>query len=198
MLGDFFKNYLLDLTTVLNKIDEKEYEALIANLTTALENKALIFICGNGGSASTASHFAGDINKGASYGKEKRFKVICLNDNIPTIMAYANDVSYNDIFVEQLKNFMNKNDLLIGISGSGNSENILRAIRYCNENGGVSFGISGLGGGKLREIAGKSLVIQSNDMQKVEDAHLVIVHSIMQWFNRSQSTPLVSGYRGTG
>ncbi|OGW15613.1 MAG: hypothetical protein A2035_02760 [Nitrospirae bacterium GWA2_42_11] len=113
-------------------------------------------------------------------------------------MAYANDVSYNDIFVEQLRNFMNKNDLLIGISGSGNSENVLRAIRYCNENGGVTFGICGLGGCKLREIAGKSLIIQSNDMQKVEDAHLIIVHSIMQWFNLTQSTPLVSGDRSAG
>src|SRR3972149_926434 len=133
MPGDLFKSYLADLTAVLNKIDKKEYEVLIDNLTIALENEAHIFICGNGGSASTASHFACDINKGASYGKEKRFKVICLSDNIPTIMAYANDVSYNDIFVEQLKNFLKRDDLLIGISGSGNSENVLRAIGYCNE-----------------------------------------------------------------
>lgn len=100
---------------------------------------------------------------------------------MPTIMAYANDVSYNDIFVEQLKNFMKKDDLIIGISGSGNSENVLKVIIYGNEHSGKTFGICGYGGGRLKDIAQKSLVVNSNDMQKVEDIHLILLHSAMQY-----------------
>lgn len=179
----FFKNYLLELTGIINMIDAKEFESLVGELASAYERQANIFICGNGGSAATASHFACDINKGVSFGKEKRFRVICLNDSIPTITAYSNDVSYESIFVEQLKNFMNEGDLLIGVSGSGNSENVLRAVRYANEIKAKTFGICGYGGGRLKGTAQKSLVVNSNDMQKVEDAHLIILHCVMQWFN---------------
>lgn len=179
----FLKDYLLELTDIINMIDAKEFESLVGELASAHEKQSNIFICGNGGSAATASHFACDINKGVSFGKEKRFRVICLNDSIPTIMAYSNDVSYDSIFVEQLKNFMNAGDLLIGISGSGNSGNVLNAVRYANESGGKTFGICGYGGGRLKDTAQKSLVVKSNDMQKVEDAHLIILHCVMQWFN---------------
>ncbi|MBI3378874.1 MAG: SIS domain-containing protein [Nitrospirae bacterium] len=179
----FLKNYLLELTGIINMIDAKEFESLVGELAGAYEKQSNIFICGNGGSAATASHFACDINKGVSFGKEKRFRVICLNDSIPTIMAYSNDVSYDSIFVEQLKNFMNAGDLLIGISGSGNSGNVLNAVRYANEKGGKTFGICGYGGGRLKGTAQKSLVVNSKDMQKVEDAHLIILHCVMQWFN---------------
>lgn len=179
----FFKNYLTELNNILSAIDTKEFEVFIEELAGAYERQSNIFICGNGGSAATAAHFVCDINKGVSFGKEERFRVICLSDNIPTLMAYANDVSYDSIFIEQLKNFMNINDLVVGVSGSGNSENVLRAIRYGNENGGRTFGICGCGGGKLKDIAQKSLVVYSDDMQKVEDAHLIIFHCIMQWFS---------------
>jgi D-sedoheptulose 7-phosphate isomerase len=179
----FFRNYLTELSDILTTLNVKEFEYLINELTSAYERGANIFICGNGGSAATAAHFACDINKGVSFGKDKRFKIICLSDNIPTVMAYANDVSYNDIFVEQLKNFMNTGDLIIGVSGSGNSENILKAIIYANEHGGRTFGVCGYKGGRLKDTAMKSLVINSNDMQKVEDIHLIIFHCAMQWFN---------------
>lgn len=186
MPSAFLKNYLSELTGIINIIDAKEFESLVGELAGAYEKQSNIFICGNGGSAATASHFACDINKGVSFGKEKRFRVICLNDSIPTIMAYSNDVSYGSIFVEQLKNFMNTGDLLIGISGSGSSENVLKAVRYVNESGGKTFGICGCGGSRLKDSAQKSLVINSNDMQKVEDAHLIILHCVMQWFNAKQ------------
>lgn len=186
MPSEFLKNYLAELNNILSTIDTKEFEVFIEELTGAYKRQSNIFICGNGGSAATAAHFVCDINKGVSFGKEKRFRVICLSDNIPTLMAYANDVSYDSIFIEQLKNFMNTNDLVVGVSGSGNSENVLRAIRYGNENGGRTFGICGCGGGKLKDIAQKSLVINSNDMQKVEDSHLIILHCVMQWFNAKQ------------
>ncbi len=103
-----------------------EFEEFIAELDRAYRREANIFIFGNGGSAATASHFACDMNKGVGHGKDKKFKVMCLNDNLPTLLAYANDVSYEDVFVEQLKNFMGEGDLVVGISGSGNSENVVR------------------------------------------------------------------------
>jgi D-sedoheptulose 7-phosphate isomerase len=178
--SDFLKKYLRELNELFDTINAKEFEALIESLKDAYGKKSQIFVCGNGGSASTASHIACDLNKGVNFEKDKRFKIICLSDNIPTIMAYANDVSYNEIFAEQLKNYMSKNDLIIGISSSGNSENVLKAIRFGNENGGKTFGICGYGGGKLKDIAQRSLVINCNDTQKVEDIHLIIFHCAMQ------------------
>lgn len=181
MPAQFLKNYLSELGSIFSEINVKEFEDFIGELIEAYNRRSHIFICGNGGSAATASHFACDINKGVSFGKEKRFKVICLNDNIPTMLAYANDISYEDVFIEQLKNFINKDDLIIGISGSGNSENVLRAISYGNDYEGRTFGVCGFGGGKLKKIAQKSIVMNSNDMQKVEDLHMILFHCAMQW-----------------
>lgn len=185
MSGQFFKEYLYELQAVLNSINSEEFTALMNELTDTFEGESQIFVFGNGGSATTASHFACDINKGVSYGKDKRFKILCLNDNISILMAYANDISYEDVFVEQLKNFMKRDDLVIGISGSGNSKNVLKAIEYANSNGGKTFGICGFGGGRLKEAARKSLVVNSNDMQKVEDAHLIILHCTMQYLYKN-------------
>lgn len=184
MPATFFKNYLRDLSNIFEGVHLQEFENLIGELKDAYDKRAQIFVCGNGGSASTASHFACDINKGVSWGMDKRFRMICLNDSIPTMLAYANDTSYNDVFVEQLRNFMNKGDLVIGISGSGNSENVLRAISYGNEHGGRTFGLCGFDGGKLKGLAQKTIVINNNDMQKVEDLHMIVFHCAMQFLCR--------------
>jgi len=181
----FLKNYLSELWNILDSVNPGEFDDLVEELIAAYERKAHIFVCGNGGSASTAGHFVGDINKGVSFGKEKKFRGICLSDNIATVMAYANDVSYHDIFVEQLKNFMDVADLIIGISGSGKSENILKAVLYANEHGGKTFGICGYGGGELKSLAQKSIVVNNNDMQKVEDVHFIILHCAMQYLERN-------------
>jgi len=186
MPSTFLNNYLSTLAAVLERISGKKFEEFIAELDRAYKRQTNIFIFGNGGSAATASHFACDLNKGVSYGKEKRFRVMCLNDNLPTLLAYANYVSYDDVFVEQLKNFMKKDDLVIGISGSGNSENVLKAIKYANEHSGKTFGLTGYDGGKLRKMAQKVLVVNSDDMQKIEDAHLILFHCVMQWFNTKE------------
>lgn len=184
MPSAFLRDYLNELNIIFSRINASEFESLVEELRSAYERQAHIFICGNGGSAATASHFVCDLNKGVSFRRDKRFKVICLNDNMPTVLAYANDVSYDDVFVEQLKNFICENNLVIGLSGSGNSVNVLKAIEYANKCGARSFGICGYGGGKLKETAHKSLVIDSRDMQKVEDIHLVIFHCIAQYFSR--------------
>jgi len=135
---------------------------------------------GNGGSSATASHYVCDFNKGISMNQDKKFKFICLNDNIPSLMAYANDLSFEDIFVEQLKNFYQKGDIVIGISGSGNSMNVLKAIDYANENGGVTVGLTGYSGGQLIEMVQHNVHIPIDDMQIAEDLHMVLDHCMMK------------------
>jgi D-sedoheptulose 7-phosphate isomerase len=135
---------------------------------------------GNGGSGSTASHVACDLNKGVSYGRQKRFRVISLNDNLPTLTAYANDVSYEDVFVEQLRNFLCPGDLVVGISGSGNSPNVLNAIAFANSLGAHTVGLCGFNGGKLAPMVKTPIIAPVHDMQKAEDVHLILLHAVMQ------------------
>ena len=182
-INNFTKNYLGDLKELINTIDINEITEFIKELENVYKDRKTIFIMGNGGSAATASHFACDINKGVSLKLQKKFKVLCLNDNIPIMLAYSNDISYDSIFIEQLKNFIMNKDLVIGISGSGNSKNVLNAIEYANKVGARTFGIIGCDGGKLKDIAKKSLIIKSFDMQKIEDCHMILVHLVMQYFS---------------
>lgn len=172
--------YLDKLKGAIDRLSREEIDGFMELLLSAHERDACIFIMGNGGSASTAGHFVCDMNKGISYGMKKRFRVISLADNQATMMAYANDVSYDDIFVEPLKNFLRPGDLVIGISGSGNSKNVLRAIEFANENGGVTVGLTGYNGGRLRQIAQHSVNANIDDMQVSEDLHMIVVHIAMQ------------------
>ena len=172
--------YLNRLQETIKRLDKEEINKFINMLLDARDNDCQIFIMGNGGSASTASHFCCDFNKGSSYGFNKRFKFICLNDNVPGMMAYANDVSYDDVFVEQLKNFFNPGDYVIGISGSGNSKNVLKAIEYANANGGITIGLTGFNGGKLKQICSHSVNMNVDDMQISEDLHMMMDHLSMK------------------
>ena len=165
---------------VLDNISKDDLNTLMNVLVQAKEDGKTIFIMGNGGSAATASHYVCDFNKGISYGKDKMFKFICLNDNIPTMMAYANDMSYADVFVGPLRNFMQAGDIVIGISGSGNSENVVRAIQYANENGGVTVGITGYSGGKMKQMSKYNVHVPVDDMQITEDLHMVLDHCMMK------------------
>lgn len=182
-MENFFLRYFQDLKNTLDKIDLDIFKKINELLFNALENRRQIFTMGNGGSGSTAAHLVCDLNKGISFGQRKKFKAICLNDNMPTLLAYANDVSYSDIFCEQLKNFMLEEDIVIGLSGSGNSKNVLKAFEYANKNGGITIGFSGFDGGQLSKIAKYPLVVPINDMQKCEDIHLILCHLIMQTIN---------------
>ena len=174
------KNYYNNLSNAINKISVDEIENCAKVLIKAHKNNNNIFICGNGGSASTASHFACDINKGVSYGLEKRFKIIPLTDNFATITAYSNDLNYEMIFVEQIKNFFQEKDVLIAISGSGNSKNVIKAVEFVNQNNGISIGWTGYDGGKLKEITNFSINANYNDMQICEDIHMSLVHVLMK------------------
>jgi D-sedoheptulose 7-phosphate isomerase len=178
--SSFAAEYIGRLKKVLDAFDGGTFAAMADAVLEAYSRDAHIFIMGNGGSGSTASHLACDINKGCCIDLEKKFKMICLNDNMPTMLALANDLSYEAVFVEQLKNFFNPGDLVIGISGSGNSENVLRAVGYAAANGGKTVGWSGFGGGRLASMVDLAFVVQSHDMQQVEDTHMVLAHMLMQ------------------
>ncbi len=178
---NFIDKYFSNLKTCIDKIDKKEIEKFLEILIDARDNNKTIFIMGNGGSASTASHFCCELNKGASYNKDKKFKVICLNDSISTILAYANDVNFEDIFKEQLKNFVQKGDVVIGISSSGNSKNILSAIEYANKVGAITIGLTGRDGGELKKLSKYSVNPNYDDLQISEDIHMIIVHLIYRY-----------------
>ncbi len=170
------QEYLDKLKSTIDRLNHDEINDFINLLLTARDEGRTIFIMGNGGSAATASHFCCDFNKGASYGYDKRFKFICLNDNTATMMAYSNDVAYEDAMVEQLKNFFMPGDYVIGISGSGNSKNVVKAIEYANDRGGVTIGLTGYQGGKLKQICAHSVNMGVDDMQISEDLHMMMDH----------------------
>lgn len=179
-MRSFSAEYIADLKEVLEGFPHEHFDRLIDAILTSYANENHIFVMGNGGSASTASHWVCDVNKGCCLDKQKKFKMICLNDSISTMLAYANDLSYEDIFVEQLKNFFHPGDLVIGISGSGNSPNVLKAIDYANNNGGITAGLCGFSGGRLHSMVDIPLLAEVNDIQKVEDIHMIVVHMAMQ------------------
>jgi len=173
-------NYLRTLQDTISAIDRSEIDVYLEILMTAYEQDATIFIFGNGGSAATASHFATDFNKGISYGLDKRFRVMALTDNFSTVSAYSNDTSYDDVFIEQIKNFIKDKDIAIGISGSGNSKNVIKAIEYANSRGNTTVGITGYDGGILRKIAKFSVNANVKDMQISEDIHMILCHLSMK------------------
>jgi len=174
-------SYCERLNAAVTAIDKKKIQQFIDVLLGHYESESQIFIFGNGGSAMTASHAVCDFNKGVCLDLEKKFKFICLNDNVATMLAYANDVAYADIFTLQLKNYLKPGDLVIGISGSGNSANVVSAMEYAKQKGAEIFSLCGYDGGKLRQIdPDNCLHTAVNDMQIVEDSHLVIIHMVMQ------------------
>jgi len=173
-------DYIQQLKKVLDDFPYENFEKMIATFLDAYDNGKRIFVMGNGGSASTASHWVCDINKGSCQNYNKKFKMICLNDSISTMLAYANDMSYQSIFVEQLRNFFTPGDIVIGISGSGNSLNVLKAIEFANDNGGTTIGLCGFSGGKLFNLVQIPILAPVNDMQKVEDFHMIVVHMTLQ------------------
>jgi D-sedoheptulose 7-phosphate isomerase len=172
----FAKNYLAGLTDVIGGIDPSAIEQAIAAIRDARDNDRTIFSCGNGGSASIASQMVVDLVKGGSYGKAKRIKMLGLTDSISTITAYSNDVSYDCVFVEQLRNWARPGDVLIAISGSGNSGNIIEAVEYANELGLSTIGCTTGEGGKLKDLATIPLMVPSSHMGHLEDCFFVMTH----------------------
>ena len=172
------QHYIDLVKSTLDALDPKALDALVEAFHTTYEKGGNIYTMGNGGSGASASHAAGDFLKGASYGLDKRFKMICLNDNLPSMMAIANDIGWESIFVEPLKNFLTQDDLVIGISGSGNSKNVVNALEYANANGATTVAMSGFKGGKISQIAAINVHAPVMDMEVTEDIHMVIFNIV--------------------
>lgn len=176
MLKDEIKRYFEREIAVIQALDYDELAEAVAAIRDAYEREATIYTFGNGGSAATASHFVCDFNKGISEPKEKKFNLVCLNDNTPVVMAIANDISYDEVFSFQLKNKLKSIDLVIAISGSGNSRNVVKAVEYAKEIGCKVVGLTGYSGGKLRELADYPMHVNVDDMQITEDVHMAFDH----------------------
>ena len=172
-------NYFEQEIDVIGHIDTIEVEKAVAILLEAILKQKNIYIFGNGGSASTASHFTNDFNKILNSKCEKKFNCICLNDNIPTIMAIANDIGYENIFRFQLEGHVNPGDIIIAISGSGNSENIINAVGYAMKQRAIIIGLTGFDGGMLGKLCHINLHAPIDNMQITEDIHLMFNHLIV-------------------
>ena len=178
----FTAAYKADCMKALDTIDLAKVDQAIQLFEEARKDGRNIFVFGNGGSASTASHFVCDMVKGASFNKPTRFRINALTDNLATITAYSNDVAYDCIFAEQLKNFARPNDLVMGISGSGNSPNVLRAFEYANSIGCKTIALTGRDGGQLGPMAQLQIHVANPHMGRIEDGHMIICHMICYFF----------------
>lgn len=177
-------NYLSELKRALDALDLSAVQQAREWVGQVRGEGRQLFLCGNGGSAATASHLANDLGKGASYGRPaaQRFRVIALTDNVPWMTALANDVGYEHIFAEQLRNLGQAGDLLIAISGSGNSPNVLNAVTVARQQGLRSIGWCGFGGGKLAAMVDLPVVVDSHHMGRVEDVHAILMHLVCYYF----------------
>jgi D-sedoheptulose 7-phosphate isomerase len=175
---DSVRDYLLTVSDVLPRLPQEPINDIIVILKQARAANRRIFVFGNGGSSANASHFVNDMVKSTVRPNQPRFKLICLSDNVSTLTAYANDVSYDVIFAEPLAALAEPGDIAIAISGSGNSPNVLRAMDTAKEMGLTRIGLAGYAGGPLKDKCDVCVIVPSNSMQVIEDAHLVILHSI--------------------
>jgi D-sedoheptulose 7-phosphate isomerase len=175
------RRYFEELQRVVIGLSHDCIDQMADALFRAYESERVVYTFGNGGSASLASHFACDLGKGTAYcNGGKRFRVLALTDNIPTLTAWANDSGYEDIFSEQLRNFVHPQDVAFAISGSGNSKNVLNALQVAREAGATTLGISGFQGGGMKSLCDICAVVPSNNMQIIEDVHLAMAHSIFR------------------
>jgi D-sedoheptulose 7-phosphate isomerase len=186
MSNIFFKNYTDRLTSALHDTDLSNVAKLANDILTCWNNGNQVFFCGNGGSAGNASHLANDFIYGVAKSKGKGIRAISLNANVSVLTCLANDVGYDNIFSEQLAVLANPNDVLIALSGSGNSSNIVSAINEAKTMSVKSYAILGFDGGKCIQIADHSIHLKVNDMQLSEDFQIIVGHMLMQWLFKSK------------
>ena len=168
----------------LRALDKDAINDALNLLLETMEKGNTVFVFGNGGSSATASHFQNDFNKGVSEHTEKKFNFLCLNDNVATVMAVANDIGFEEVFRFQLRGHIKPGDVVLAISGSGNLKNVINAVEYAKEQGCRVIGLTGFGGGKLRQLADVSLHAPINSMQITEDIHMIFDHLMMSIFYR--------------
>jgi D-sedoheptulose 7-phosphate isomerase len=174
-------HYLGDFQKLLAQVDRAQVQKMVDLVTEAYVREKTVFIIGNGGSGANASHLCEDLGKGTlhDFDKQRRLKVMSLTDNTPYILAWGNDTAYDRIFVEQLKNFVEKDAVLIAISGSGNSPNVISCIEYANSHGMKTLGVTGYDGGKLKKIAHHNVHVPSWNMGMVESVHSTLFHYLL-------------------
>ena len=170
--------YFSELARVLRKLPFDMVDEITSVLLQAYMENRTVYLFGNGGSAALASHSACDLGKGTALAGRRRFRVLALTDNVALMTAWANDARYDDIFSEQLRNFVTKGDIVLAISASGNSPNVLNGLSVARESGAFTVGLTGFQGGKMKSLCDLCLVVPSNSMQFIEDVHLCISHSI--------------------
>lgn len=182
----FIEGYIFEVIGCLKSLDKKKIELIIDVLVEAYKKDRKVFILGNGGAASTSSHMACDLGKGTLQrfydNTERRFRVISLTDNVALMTAFANDLSFDDIFVQQLRSLVETDDVVIALSGSGNSQNVVKAIGYAKSCGAITIGILGFRtGGKLGSMVDYSIIVDSNHYGPIEDIQLILNHMIAAW-----------------
>jgi D-sedoheptulose 7-phosphate isomerase len=180
-MENYVKDYIDKLQQGLRKISPQHIAQLVDALEEARIQQKMIFIIGNGGSAATASHMANDLQKLASKGKVPAFRAIALTDNVPLMTAWANDEDYTAIFVRQLEALASQGDILIAITGSGNSPNIVRSMKWAQDNQLKTIALLGFNGGKAGQIADHVLLFAENHYGRVEDAHMILEHMIANY-----------------
>lgn len=188
-ISDYISEYLEMEKKTIESLNREELLSVVNAFLDVYEKEGTIYVFGNGGSASTASHMANDYNKGLNEFLDKKFRFVCLNDNVATLMSIANDISYEEVFRMQLRGKLEEKDLVVGISGSGNSMNVINAISYAKEMGVKTVGLCGYEGGKLKALSDVVLHVNLNNMQIVEDIHLIFNHLLMYVCQRHMNIP---------
>jgi D-sedoheptulose 7-phosphate isomerase len=171
-------SYFDDVVQTIRNMPVATMDRIVEALMQAYASNRMIYLFGNGGSAALASHFACDLGKGTANGSGKRFQVLALTDNVPLITAWANDARYEDIFAEQLMNFVRPDDIAFAISGSGRSPNVLKALKVAREAGALTVGLTGFQGGEMKGLCDLCVVVPSDNMQIIEDLHLSVTHAV--------------------
>jgi len=188
-ISRYIDEYLELERKTLEAFDRDGARAVLDAMLEAHQSEGTIYVCGNGGSATTASHMANDYNKGVSEYVEKKFRFYSLTDNAATMMSIANDINYDEIFRFQLQGRLRPNDLVIGISGSGNSKNVVNALSYAKEQGVKTVALCGYNGGKMKEIADVAFHVRLNNIQIVEDMQMILNHLLMNVVQRLWDIP---------
>jgi D-sedoheptulose 7-phosphate isomerase len=178
MLTTEVNTYFDNVAQVIANMPFATVDRIVEVLMQAYESNRMIYLFGNGGSASLASHFACDLGKGATNGSSKRFQVLAFTDNVPLMTAWANDARYEDIFAEQLINFVRPSDIAFAISGSGKSPNVLKALKVARDAGAFTVGLTGFQGGDMGSLCDLCVIVPSDNMQIIEDLHLSVTHAV--------------------
>ena len=188
VLEDYFKQYFKETAEIIQRVDARDVNKAVDVLFQAWKQGKHVFVMGNGGSAATATHFTCDLLKPTHTPGEERFKAICLNDNVPVMSAWINDVGWDHLYVGQLENFMQKGDILVGFSVHGGSlrdedamwsQNMLKAIKFAKEKGAKTIGIAGFDGGAMKKYCDVCIVVPEESTPHVEGLHMVVHHAII-------------------